>query len=87
MFGSTYFSYNRISESLENSSYLWEILALRKTTLFKNESISGKVFFPATELAKTLEFSFPISNYDLKILFTQEVIPLYEKYVDPNLIY
>lgn len=78
---------NRINESLENSTYVWEILALRKTTLFKNESISGKVFFPATELAKTLEFSFPISNYELKILFDQEVIQLYEKYVDPNVSY
>ena len=78
---------NKISESLENSSYLWEILALRKTTLFKNESISGKVFFPATELAKTLEFSFPINNYELKILFNQEVIQLYEKYIDPNISY
>lgn len=78
---------NRISESLEASAYVWEILALRKTTLFKDESISGKVFFPATEMAKTLEFNFPIGNYNLKILFTQEVIPLYKKYINPNIGY
>ena len=78
---------NNISNSLDNTSYIWEMLALRKTTLYPNESISGKVFFPVNELAKTLEFTFPIDEQSLKILFNQDVVPLYEKYVDPNLYY
>ena len=75
----------KISESLNNSSYIWEILALRKTSLYPNESISGKVFFPVNESAHTLEFSFPIGEQELKILFKQEVIQIFQKYVDPNL--
>jgi len=75
----------KISESLNNSSYIWEILALRKTSLYPNESISGKVFFPVNESAQTLEFSFPIGEQELKILFKQEVIQLFQKYVNPNL--
>lgn len=78
---------NNINNSLDNSSYIWEILALRKTTLYPNESISGKVFFPVNELAKTLEFTFPIGEQSIKILFNQDIIPLYKKYVDPNLYY
>lgn len=77
----------KITELLDNSSYIWEILALRKTTLYPNESISGKVFFPVSELAETLEFSFPIDEQVLKILFKQVVIQLYQKYVDPNSYY
>ena len=76
-----------ISNSLDNTSYIWEMLALRKTTLYPNESISGKVFFPVNELAKTLEFTFPIGEESIKILFNQDVTPLYKKYVDPNLYY
>lgn len=72
-------SNNRISESLNNSSYIWEILALRKTTLYPNESISGKVFFPTNDLAKSLEFSFPVDQYELKLLYNQEIIPAKEK--------
>jgi len=64
-------SNNRISESLNNSSYIWEILALRKTTLYPNESISGKVFFPVDEWARTIELSFPIDRYDFKIIYNQ----------------
>ena len=78
---------NNISNSLDKSSYIWEMLALRKTTLYQNESISGKVFFPVNELAKTLEFTFLIDEQSVKILYNQEVIPLYKKYVDPNLYY
>ena len=78
---------NRISNYLDNSSYIWEILALRKTTLYPFQSIAGKVFFPISELAETLEFIFPIGGYELKILYNQTNIPLYEKYVDPNLYY
>ncbi len=77
----------RINQSLDNSSYLWEILALRKTTLYPNHSISGKVFFPISGLAEILEFSFPIDEQVLKILFNQDVIPLYKKYVDPKTYY
>jgi hypothetical protein len=62
-----------IGEFLANSYYIWEILALRKTTLRKNESISGKVFFPVKEKAKKLEFTFPIGENELKIFFNQEV--------------
>ena len=65
---------NRISESLDNSSYLWEILALRKTTLYPNESISGKVFFPVNEFAKAIEITFPIDKCDLKIIYNQTSI-------------
>jgi hypothetical protein len=72
-------SNNRISKSLDNSSYVWEILALRKTTLYPDESISGKVFFPVSELAKTLEFSFPVDQYELKLFYNQEVISAKEK--------
>lgn len=78
---------NRISESLDNSSYIWEILALRKTTLFPNESIAGKVFFSISSLAETLEFYFPLDKYEMKLLYKQESTPLYKKYVDPNLEY
>lgn len=64
----------KVTESLESSSYLWEILALRKTTLKKNESMSGIVFFPVNKDAKTLEFFFPVGKNSLKIIFTQERI-------------
>lgn len=64
----------KIAQSLESSTFLWEILALRKTTLRKNESISGIVFFPVNKDAKTLEFFFPVGNSTLKIIFTQERI-------------
>jgi hypothetical protein len=77
----------RVSESLENSTYIWEILALRKTTLKKNESISGKVFFPVRETAKKLEFTFPIGENELKMSFNQEVVLPYEKIADQNLSY
>jgi hypothetical protein len=63
----------RIEQSLSSSTYLWEILALRKTTLRKNQSISGKVFFPVDTATKRLEFFFPIEEYELKISFDQEV--------------
>lgn len=76
-----------ISNLLYNSSYIWEMLALRKTTLYPNESISGKIFFPVNELAKSLEFTFPIGEQSIKVLFNQDVVPLYKKYVDPNLYY
>lgn len=66
-----------VSESLDNSTYIWEILALRKTTLWKNESVSGKVFFPVNELAKNLEFKFPIGEYELSLLFNQTIVRLY----------
>ena len=62
----------RIQQSLSNSSYFWEMLALRKTSLKKNQSISGKVFFPIDESAKTLEFFFPIDENELRITFNQE---------------
>jgi len=75
---------NRISESLDNSSYIWEILALRKTTLFPNESISGTVFFPINELAKTLEFNFPLNQSSLKLLYFQEIIAAREKLTNQN---
>lgn len=77
----------RVSESLDNSTYMWEILTLRKTNLRKDESISGKVFFPVKERAKTLEFCFPIGEYDLKISFDQEVYFKPKPYVDSNLVY
>lgn len=64
----------RISETLFASSNFWEIIALRKTTLHPNDSISGKVFFPVNELAKTIEFSFPIEGYELKIIYDQTSI-------------
>jgi Asp-tRNA(Asn)/Glu-tRNA(Gln) amidotransferase C subunit len=62
----------RIQESLSSSSYFWEMLALRKTTLRKNESISGKVFFPVDVSAKTIDFCFPINEKELHISFNQE---------------
>jgi hypothetical protein len=62
----------RIQESLSSSSYFWEILALRKTTLRKNESISGKVFFPVDVSAKTIDFCFTINKKELHISFNQE---------------
>lgn len=62
----------RIQESLSSSSYFWEMLALRKTTLRKNESISGKVFFPVDVNAKTIDFCFPIGEKELHISFNQE---------------
>ena len=63
-----------VSEALSASLDLWEVLALRKTTLYKNESISGKVFFPANKFASTLEVHFPIDNYELKINYNQTII-------------
>ena len=63
----------RIEQSLSSSTYLWEILALRKTTLRKDQSIGGKVFFPVDATAKRLEFFFPVEEYELKISFDQEV--------------
>lgn len=77
----------RTGEFLANSYYVWEILALRKTTLSKDESISGKVFFPVKEKAKKLEFYFPIGENELKLSFNQEVVLPYEKNVDQNLSY
>lgn len=64
----------KIAESLESTSYIWEILALRKTTLRKNESINGVVFFPVNKDDKTLEFFFPVGGSTLKINFNQERI-------------
>jgi hypothetical protein len=78
---------NRIGSALENSSYVWEILALRKTTLYPYQNISGKVFFPISGLAETLEFYFALDNQEKKLLYKQESTPLYEKYVNPNLEY
>lgn len=78
---------NRIGSALENSSYVWEILALRKTTLYPFQNISGKVFFPISGLAETLKFYFPLDKYEMSLLYEQESTPLYKKYVDPNLEY
>lgn len=64
----------KIAQSLESTSYIWEILALRKTTLRKNESINGIVFFPVNKDAKSLEFFFPVGESTLKINFNQERI-------------
>jgi hypothetical protein len=75
---------NRIGSALENSSYIWEILALRKTTLYPYQNISGKVFFPISDLAETLKFCFPLDKYEPNILYKQESTPLYKNYVDPN---
>ena len=77
----------RIQESLSTSSYFWEILTLRKTTLRKFESIGGKVFFPVDETARKIEFFFPIDKYVLRICFDQEVYFKQKTYVDPNLVY
>lgn len=82
-----YIQNNRIGSVLENSSYVWEILALRKTTLYPYQNIAGKVFFPISSLAETLEFYFPLDKYEMKLLYKQESTPLYKKYVDPNLEY
>lgn len=75
---------NIVGSALENSSYIWEILALRKTTLYPYQNISGKIFFPISGLAETLKFCFPLDEYELNILYKQESTPLYKKYVDPN---
>lgn len=63
----------KIERSLSSSKYLWETLALRKTTLKKDQSINGKVFFPVDESALKIEFFFPLGNYELNINFVQEV--------------
>lgn len=81
---------NRISESLNNSSYLWGVLALRKTTLFPNESIGGKVFFPIEEFGSKLEINFAINNTELKLIYDKETFKEAidsNNYIDPNLVY
>ena len=72
---------HKMKESLNNSSYIWEILALRKTSLYPNENISGKVFFPVNESAQTLEFSFPIGEQELKILFNKWILKIFLKLI------
>lgn len=63
----------RIERSLSSSKYLWETLALRKTTLKKDQSIKGKVFFPLDKYAQKIKLFFPIGNYKLNIIFVQKV--------------
>jgi hypothetical protein len=52
---------------LYNERNLWQNQALRKTTLFPNQKISGKLFFKIPNNTLTLQLVLPIEDRNLKL--------------------
>jgi hypothetical protein len=59
-------------QNLNDQRDYWEFEPLRKTTLFKDESISGKVFFPIYKSADYLKFYFPFGDTVFSFITKQE---------------
>jgi hypothetical protein len=59
--------------NLNNEKYFWQNIALRKTTLYPKQSVSGKVLFYHQPKAKYLLLKFSIASSNIKMWFKQEV--------------
>lgn len=69
-------NYSLQSASLADQRAYWEGAALRKTTLFQDNAIGGKVRVPVDQHARTLKLIVPIAGTTFSFEFNQRPLPL-----------
>ncbi len=69
-------NYSLQSASLADQRAYWESAALRKTTLFQDNAIGGKVRVPVDQHARTLKLIVPVGGNSFSFEFNQRPLPL-----------
>lgn len=62
-----------VSSNLDFQKENWEFKALRKTHVYPNDRIRGKLVFPASQKDSYLAFLFPYPSQNVKFLFKQKL--------------
>jgi hypothetical protein len=60
--------------NLKNEKAKWESTTLRRTTLDPEQSLRGRVYFPANDKTKYLKLCFPIGEANVQIVFEQKKV-------------
>jgi hypothetical protein len=62
---------NRLAE-LKNLKEKWQSTTLRRTTLNPNQTLFGKVYFPANSQARYVKLYFPLGEAEGQVIFEQK---------------
>jgi len=66
--------YDSQIQNLSNQKDYWENATLRKTTLFPNNAIAGKVIFPLDTSMTTFTLVFPVDTTSIEFGFKQSPV-------------
>lgn len=70
--------HQRTMGRLAGTKVYWSKKTIRKTTLMKNQTITGKIHFPRSKALDAISFHFPIGDTTLKADYSQIIKHFYE---------